>query len=64
MNKLDLFRFGNTRKKKIRLYVIITSCVLFLAAVILIAIGVFSYRSELVKGYRGGCGLRFFEDRT
>ena len=48
MNKLDLFRFGNTRKKKIRLYVIITSCVLFLAAVILIAIGVFSYRSELV----------------
>lgn len=48
MNKLDLFRFGNTRKKKIRLYVIISVCVVFLALVLLFAVGVFSYRSELV----------------
>ncbi|MCR4689610.1 MAG: hypothetical protein K5745_08715 [Saccharofermentans sp.] len=48
MNKLDMFRFGNTRKKKIRLYAIIGVCVLFLALVLLFAVGVFSYRSELV----------------
>ena len=48
MSKLDLFRFGNTRRRKFAVYVITVAAVFLAAAMFMVAIGFFSYRSELV----------------
>ena len=48
MSKLDWFRFGNTRRRKFAVYVITVLAVLLAAAIFMVSIGFFSYRSELV----------------
>ena len=48
LSKLDLFRFGNTRRRKFAVYVITVAAVFLAAAMFMVAIGFFSYRSELV----------------
>ena len=47
MSKLDIFRFGN-RRKKVGVYVITVISVILAATLFLVSIGFFSYRSELV----------------
>ena len=48
MSKLDIFRFGNTRRRKIRVYLITVVAVIVAAALFMVSIGFFSYRTELV----------------
>ena len=48
MSKLDLFRFGSFRRKKITVYVITVVAVILAAMLFMVSIGFFSYRSELV----------------
>lgn len=48
LSKLDWFRFGNTKRRKFGVYVITIAAVLLAAAVFMVSIGFFSYRSELV----------------
>ena len=48
MNRLELFRFGNTRRRRFAVYVITVAAVFLAAALFMVGIGFFSYRSELV----------------
>ena len=48
VNKLDLFRFGNSRRRKFAIYAITVAAVILAAAIFMVSIGFFSYRSELV----------------
>ncbi len=48
MNKLDRFRYGNTRRKNLTIAGIISLAVIILATILLAAVGIFSYRTELV----------------
>lgn len=48
MSKLDRFRYGNTRRKNLTLAGIISLTVIVLAGILLAAVGIFSYRTELV----------------
>ncbi len=48
MNKLDRFRYGNTRRKHLTIAGIISLTVIVLALILLAALGIFSYRTELV----------------
>ncbi len=48
MSKLDMFRFGNTRRRKVAVYAITVAAVFLAAALFMVSIGFFSYRSELV----------------
>ncbi len=48
VSKSDIFRFGNTRRRKFAVYVITVAAVFLAAALFMVGIGFFSYRSELV----------------
>ena len=48
MNKLDRFRYGNTRRKNLTIAGIVSLTVIMLAGILLVAVGIFSYRTELV----------------
>jgi len=48
VSKSDRFRFGNTKRRKFAVYVITVAAVFLAAALFMIGIGFFSYRSELV----------------
>ena len=48
MSKLDLFRFGNARRKKVAVYLITIVAVISAAALFMLSVGFFSYRTELV----------------
>ena len=48
MSKLDLFRFGSMRRRKIAVYLTTIVAVILAAALFMVSIGFFSYRSELV----------------
>ncbi len=48
MNRLELFRFGDVRKKRYRAMALVVALVLFAALVLLAAVGIFSYKSALV----------------
>ena len=48
MSKLDRFRYGNTRRKNLAIAGIISLAVIILATILLAAVGIFSYRTELV----------------
>lgn len=49
MNKLESFRFGNFRRRKLSAILIIIASIIILSASSLVLLGVFSFRSELVS---------------
>ena len=48
LSKSDLFRIGHSKRRKFAVYVITVVAILLAAAVFMVGIGFFSYRSELV----------------
>ena len=49
MSRLETFRFGNLRRKRVILVLFIVAMLLFLSTVILLVLGIFGFRSELVS---------------
>ena len=49
MNKLESFRFGNIRRRKLTAVLAIIAAIIVLSALSLVLLGVFSFRSELVS---------------
>ncbi|MDO4876698.1 MAG: hypothetical protein Q3987_04870, partial [Oscillospiraceae bacterium] len=48
MSKHDIFKYGHTKRRKFAVYFITVAAVLLASAIFIVAIGFFSYRSELV----------------
>ena len=48
LSKHDIFKYGHTKRRKFAVYFITVAAVLLASAIFIVAIGFFSYRSELV----------------
>ncbi|SCW32286.1 hypothetical protein SAMN02910456_00545 [Ruminococcaceae bacterium YRB3002] len=49
MNRLEQFRFGNLRRRKVRLILLTVALLVVLSGLILLLMGIFGFRSELVS---------------